>query len=58
MAILSMEDILRNDVQEQLPGSDSVLIKTIMDLSSKAKIGSDTITIPRASGLSLTHVTP
>ena len=56
MAILSMEDILRNDVQEQLAGSASVLIKTIMNLSSKAKTGSDTITIPRASGLSLTSV--
>ncbi len=57
MTILSMEEILKNDVQEQLAGSASVLIKTIMDLSSKAKAGSDTITVPRASGLSLTDIT-
>ncbi len=55
---VKLNEILRNDVQEQLDGSESVLIKTIMDLTSRAMQGADTLTIPRASGLALTTVVP
>lgn len=55
---VELNEILRNDVQEQLDGSESVLINTIMDLTSRAMQGADRLTIPRASGLALTDVTP
>lgn len=55
---VKLNEILRQDVQEQLDGSESVLIKTIMDLTPRALMGMDRLTIPRASGLTLTTVVP
>lgn len=56
MAILKMNEILRNDVQSYLDGSESVLIKTITDLTSKFTKGVERVTIPKVSGLSLENV--
>lgn len=58
MAIQSMNEILKDEILESLQGSDSVLIKTITDLSSKAKPGADRVTIPNVTGLALSNVTP
>lgn len=56
MAILSLSEILRNDIQEYLGGSDSVLIKTIQDLSSRVGIGMDRVQVPLISGLATSDV--
>lgn len=56
MAILSLNEILRNEVLESLQGSESVLIKTITDLTADAKPGSDRVTIPNVTGLALSNV--
>ena len=56
MAVLSLSEILKNDIIENLEGSDSVLIKTITDLSAKVKAGSDRVQIPKVSGLALASV--
>lgn len=58
MAILSLNEILKNEIQQFLGGSDSVMIKTIMDLSSRVSKGMDRVTIPRVSGLALSNVVP
>ena len=57
MAILSLNEILRNEVLESLQGSESVLVKTITDLTSSAKPGSDRVTIPNVTGLALSSIT-
>ena len=57
MAILSLNEILRNEIQEFLGGSDAVLIKTVLDLTSRVRKGMDRVTIPRVSGLALSNVT-
>lgn len=57
MAILSLNEILRNEIQEFLGGSDSVLIKTVLDLTPRVRKGMDRVTIPRVSGLALSNVT-
>lgn len=56
MAILSINEILANEIQQYLEGSDAVLIKTITDLSSQVSIGMDRVTVPRISGLALSNV--
>lgn len=56
MAILSLSEILRNDIQKYLGGSDSVLIKTIQDLSNKVGIGMDRVQVPLISGLATSDV--
>lgn len=56
MAILSLNEILRNEIQEFLGGSDSVLISTIMDLSSRVRKGMDRVQVPKISGLALSDV--
>lgn len=56
MAILSMNEILSNDVQSYLGGADLVLVNSIMNLTSKAQPGKDRVTIPRISGLSLDDI--
>ena len=56
MAILSLSEILRNDIQAYLGGSDSVLIKTIQDLSSRVGIGMDRVQVPLISGLATSDV--
>ena len=35
MAILSLNDILRDEIQQFLGGSDSVLVKTVLDLTNR-----------------------
>jgi len=57
MAILSLNEILRNEIQQYLGGSDSILIKTILDLTSRVRPGMDQVTVPRISGLALSSVT-
>lgn len=57
MAILSLNEILRNEIQQFLGGSDSVLIKTILDLTPRVQKGMDRVTVPRVSGLALSNVT-
>lgn len=57
MAILSLNDILRNEVLESLQGSDLILAKTITDLTAQAKPGSDRVTIPNVVGLALSDIT-
>ena len=56
MAILSMEDILKDEDQSFLGGSEAVLVKTIMDMTSKTRIGANTVTLPRVSGLVLKDI--
>lgn len=56
MTILTMNEVLANEVQQYLAGSDSVLVKTILDLTPKAKKGVSTVAIPRVSGLALKSV--
>jgi len=56
MAILSLNDILRDEVIQSLQGSDLILSKTITDLTPKVKVGSNTVTIPNVVGLSLSNV--
>ena len=57
MAILSLNEILRNEVLESLQGSESVLVKTVLDLTAQAKPGSDRVTIPNTTGLALSSIT-
>lgn len=57
MAILSLNDILRNEVLESLQGSNLILSKTITDLTSSVKVGSNQVTIPNVTGLALSNVT-
>jgi hypothetical protein len=56
MAVLSLSEILRNDIQKYLGGSDSVLIKTIQDLSSRVGSGMDRVQVPLISGLATSNV--
>lgn len=56
MAVLSLSQILRNDIQKYLGGSDSVLIKTITDLSSRVSEGMDRVQVPLISGLASSDV--
>jgi hypothetical protein len=56
MAVLSLSQILRNDIQEYLGGSDSILIKTIQDLSSRVSTGMDRVQVPLISGLATSTV--
>lgn len=56
MAVLSLSEILRNDIQEYLGGSDSILIKTIQDLSSRVSVGMDRVQVPLISGLAASNV--
>lgn len=56
MAVLSLSEILRNDIQEYLGGSDSILIKTIQDLSSRVGVGMDRVQVPLISGLATSNV--
>ena len=56
MAILTMNEVLANEVQQYLAGSDTVLIKTILDLTSRAKKGVSSVAIPRIAGLALKDV--
>ncbi len=56
MAILSLSEILRNDIQAYLGGSDSILIKTIQDLSSRVAVGMDRVQVPLISGLATANV--
>lgn len=56
MAVLSLSEILRNDIQRYLGGSDSVLIKTIQDLSSRVSQGMDRVQVPLISGLATSDV--
>ena len=56
--ILSLNEVLKNEIQQFLGGSDAVMIKTIMDLSSRVGKGMDRVTIPRVSGLALSNVVP
>jgi len=57
MAILSLNEILRQDIQQYLGGSEAVLIKTITDLTARVSVGMDRVTVPRISGLALSTVT-
>lgn len=57
MAILSLNEILRNEVLESLQGSDSVLAKAVMNLTPQVKPGSDRVTIPNVTGLALASIT-
>jgi len=56
MAVLSLSEILRNDIQSYLGGSDSILIKTIQDLSSRVGKGMDRVQVPLISGLATSDV--
>lgn len=51
MAILSLNDILRNDVLEALAGADAVLSRAVWNL--QAQPGSDRVTIPSVTGLAV-----
>lgn len=56
MAILSLNEILRQDIQQFLGGSDSVLIKTITDRTARVSVGMNQVTVPRVSGPTLSDV--
>jgi hypothetical protein len=57
MAIVSANDVLREEILESLQGSESVLIKTINDLTGSVKKGASRVTIPQVTGLALADVT-
>ena len=56
MAILSINDVLRQEILESLEGSESILVKSVIDLTSQVKPGSDRTTIPNVTGLALSSV--
>lgn len=56
MDILSLNKILRGEILESLQGSETVLVKTVMDLTSQAEEGSDSVTIPNVTGLALKDI--
>lgn len=56
MAILSLNDILRNQVLESLQGSESVLVKTVMDLTSFTKVGANIVSVPNVIGLAASDI--
>lgn len=56
MAVLSLSEILRNDIQKYLGGSDSILIRTIQDLSDRVGQGMDKVQVPLISGLATSDV--
>lgn len=57
MAVLSINDVLQQEVLESLQGSESILVKTILDLTPMVRPGSDRVTIPNVTGLALADVT-
>ena len=57
MAILSLNEILKSEIQEYLGGSEAILVKTITDLSARVRPGMDRVTVPRISGLALANIT-
>jgi len=57
MSILSLNDILKNEILESLQGSDAILVKAVMDLTSQVKIGANQVTVPSVTGLSLQDIT-
>lgn len=57
MAVISINDVLQQEVLESLQGSESVLIKTILDLTSMVRPGADRVSIPNVTGLALADVT-
>lgn len=56
MAILAMNEILRNEVLETLQGSEGILTKAVMDLTASVKPGNDRVTIPNVTGLALSTI--
>lgn len=56
MAHLTIGKILSDKVQQFLGGSEAVLIKTILDLTSSVEEGKESVTIPRIAGLALKDV--
>lgn len=56
-AVLSLNKILQDEVLNALEGSDSILIKTILNLTSKVGKGMDRVQIPIVSGLALQDIT-
>lgn len=56
MAILSLSEILADSIQSYLGGSDSILIRTIQDLSSRVGRGMDRVQVPLISGLATSNV--
>lgn len=57
-SVVKLNQILKDQIQEYLAGSEAVLVKTIMDLSPRVSKGMDRVTIPRVSGLSFQTVVP
>lgn len=57
MAILSLNEILQNDVLAALAGADAVLSKVVMNLTSQVQPGSDRVTIPSITGLAVADIT-
>lgn len=57
MAIVSLNQILANEVLEALAGSDAVLSKVVNNLTSQVQPGSDRVTIPSYTGLAVADIT-
>lgn len=49
-AIVSIQDVLRQEVLDYLGGQESILVKTITDLTAFVRPGSDRVTIPNVIG--------
>lgn len=56
MAFLTDSEQLAQEVQSYLGGSDSILIRTIQDLSNRVGKGKDSVGVPRMTGLALKNV--
>ena len=57
MAVVSINDVLREEILESLEGSEAILAKTILDLTSYVKPGADRVSIPNVAGLALSDIT-
>lgn len=57
MAILSMNEILSNEVLENLEGSEAILVNSVMNMTASVKPGADRVTVPKVSGYALASIT-
>lgn len=57
-AIVSISDVLRQEVLDYLGGKESILIKCITDLSSMVRPGADRVTIPNVIGYNKGVIVP
>jgi len=57
MAILSLNEILTQEVLQAIDGRQNVVSKTVMNLTSSTRPGMDRVSIPVSSGLAVSDIT-